>query len=269
MRPHSVTLKSIIYKVKKIIKNLSPSAIKFKLLYYSGRLVIIPIGFRCYTKRYIKKYLDISLKKSLPFDTGFFSPLSVARVLHTRQIGMSNSNHTVCIKNEKYFDATYGYGIKFNKSTYEEINSIVADRDTKDINKYVDSTFGYYTLDMENEFVLAHYNWHVFAKKDKSKGVYDPILNIKNINNILNRRIERMLNKCNTAEYIFFVFGETQEYKYMMIDDCHFDLNDLSPVENAAKELFPDSFVFVENLNDVNTPNKILSMLNSTKIKKS
>ena len=100
-------------------------------------------------------------------------------------------------------------------------------RDIKNINKYLDSTFGYYTLDLDNEFVLAHYNWHIFADKDKLKGIYDPILNIKNINNILNRRIERMLNKCNTAKYILLIFGEAQEYKYMMIDDCHFDLEDV------------------------------------------
>lgn len=232
--------------------------------------MIIPVGFRCFTKSKIKEYLGVELKKSYPFDNGFFPPISIARVLTNKKVDLNfdqpKPNHTVCIKYENYNDPIFGYGIKFDVSTYEEIDSAAASRDMEDINKYLDSSFGYYTLDTENEFILAHYNWHIFASDNKPERIYDPIANINKINDILNRRLDRLFEKCNAAKYILFVFGETQGYRHMMIDDHHFDLDDLSPIEKVAREMFPDSSVFVKKLDDVNSPQKVLSLLNKTRV---
>lgn len=279
MKPNMKTLSLIIKlsrkvhnKAKKILRILlSPSAIKLIILYNSGQLVILPIGFRCWTKGLILKSLwCIEMKKSYPFDNGFFTPLSVARVLKRKRINLNcdqlNPNHTVCIKHEAYNDSTFGYGIKFNKSTYKEINSLAISRETTGINKYLDSTFGYYTVDIENQFILAHYNWHAFASNDDSNRVYNPSTNIENINNTLNRRLDRMFKKCRSAKYILFIFAENQDYKYMMIDDDYFDLTDWSPVEEVAKELFPDSIIFVKNIDTVDSPEKVIQLLDQVSI---
>jgi hypothetical protein len=266
---------SRILKLRRQIKQLhtrltTPGGLRLSRLHDSGELAIIAIGFRCFTKSKIKERLGVELKKSYPFDNGFFPPISIARVLKTKRINLNfdqpRPNHTVCIKYENYNDPAFGYGIKFRSSTYEEINSAVASRDMDGINKYLDSSFGYYTLDMENQFVLAHYNWHSFANEKKPERIHDPIANINNINGMLNRRLDRMFEKCNAAKYVLLVFGETQGYRHMMIDDHHFDLNDLSPIEKVAKEIFVHSNVFVKKLDDVNTPQKVLSLLDITRI---
>jgi hypothetical protein len=231
----------------------------------SGDLVIVPIGFRCYTKAKIEEHLGVKFKKSYPFDSGFFPPLSVANVLMNKKVDLTNGqykpSHVVCIKHENHEDSTFGLGIKFIKSTYAQINSTVKSREMPGINKYLDSTFGYYTLDIKNQFILAHYNWHVFAYKDRPDRGYDPIANISNINNTLNRRLDRMLRECNNAKYILFIFEETQGYHFMMIDECFHDLHDLNSVEKATKEVFAGSICIVKKLSDVNSPKKILSLL--------
>ena len=148
-------------------------------------------------------------------------------------------------KHENYHDPKYGKGIKFEKTTYEKINLLAKERDQDDINLYLDSTYAYYTLDVKHNFVLAHYNWHKFSDRRYSKGIIDPLLNIKNINRIMNRRICRMLEVCNKAKYIFFIFHENQGYKYMMVDDDYFDLVDLSAIESIVDDIFSaKTFVF-------------------------
>ena len=263
-----------ILKLRRKIKQMfvhfaMPGGFKLSRLYDSGELAIVSVGFRCFTKARIKEYLGVELEKSYPFDNGFFPPISVARVLKAKRVNLNSDqprpNHTVCIKHENYNDPTFGYGIKFDTSTYEEINSAAASRDMDDINKYLDRSFGYYTLDMDNQFVLAQYNWHFFARENRPERIHDPIANINNINEMLNRRLDRLIEKCKAAKYVIFVFAETQGYKHMTIDNHHFDLSDLSPIEKVAKEIFPDSIVFVKNLDDINSPKKVLSLLDKTR----
>ena len=242
---------------------LDSNYVKLKKMIDTGEIAIIPIGFRCFTKIKTIKALNFS-QKSLVFDSGFFPPSSVASVINNPIINLkypdNNTTHSVCIKYENYVDYTLGYGIKFKKSTYEEINSFTSSRDIKDINKYLDSTYGYYTLDLKHNFVLAHYNWHEFAHVNNSKGITNPEINIKEINNILNKRIQRMFSMCNHAKYIFFIFDEDQQYKYMMIDDYHFNLDDLTDIELAVKDTFTAKS-FVTTFSEINTANKILKML--------
>jgi hypothetical protein len=172
--------------------------------------------------------------------------------------------HAVCIKYEDNIDADIGRGIAFKKSSYDEINSIVTDKEIVNINKYLDSTFGYYTLDENHKFVLAHYNWHEFAQKSKSQGVTDPKLNLQKINDSLNNRIERMFALCRAAKYIFFVYGECQNYRYMKINDQCFDLKDLSGIKSTVDSKFKAQS-FVGSSADFDTPDKILNSIKSLK----
>lgn len=261
-RPNGSFIKNKLDRYRKIL-NVSPSDLKLKNMLAAGELAIVPIGFRCHTKMKLKNCLGLE-QPTFPFDNGFFPPISVASVIKKPKINLnfddSNSNHTVCIKYANYDDPVHGKGIKFKKSTYEEINSYVTNRNVNGIERYLDATYGYYTLDLKHNFVLAHYNWHKFANPQHSKGICDPKVNLDNINSILNRRIARMFDVCNAAKYVLFVFLEDQQFNYMMVDDIYLDLNDLEVVELAMKETFGTKS-FVVNFEDVNSSEKILKIL--------
>lgn len=176
----------------------------------------------------------------MPFDNGFFPPQAVASLFLKPYINLDfddkGSTHRVCIKTEKYKDSKIGYGIKFKSSDYQYVDSMVEQQ--KHMNSYLDSTFGYYTSDVYHKFILAHYNWHDLADKSKSKGITDPAKNIPLINDMFNRRMERMLNLCHSARHVFFIYGEFQQYKFMQIDDEVYYLDDFSTLQAALKSLF-------------------------------
>jgi hypothetical protein len=120
-------------------------------------------------------------------------------------------------------------------------------------------------LDKVHDFVLAHYNWHTLASTEKSKGIYDPEQNILNINNILNNRIKRLFEMCDKAKHIIFVFGETQGYKFMSIDDKVFMFSELDALRQDMYTLF-NREVTVTTLDSFNTPSDILKIINERKI---
>jgi len=213
---------------------------KLKKLIASRRVVIIPAGFRCFTKERLYPKLGIC-QASLPFDSGFFPPYAVAEIIKNQRVDLKindASSQTVCIKSECYHDSKRGLGIKFETTSYAEINCLAKNKKQKDINKYLDSTFGYYTLDVKNDYVLAHYNWHEFADAKHSNGHTEPAFNLVKINELMNRRIQRLMGLCEKAEIIFFIYDETQHYNFMAINNTYFDLNDLDPIEDAAKSTF-------------------------------
>ncbi|CAA6823255.1 MAG: TPR domain protein, putative component of TonB system [uncultured Thiotrichaceae bacterium] len=242
--------------------------LELSALVNSGEIAIIPIGFRCHTFSMLKDKLGIDQAR-LPFDLGFFPPHAVASVLTRPKINLefddNGQSHAVCTMNESNIDPKYGLGIKFNTSTYDEINKIVVDRNIENINMYLDSTFGYYTLDKFHKFVLAHYNWHRFSNKlarnwhsaadntnyslhsspDKSKGIADPRENLQITNNILNNRISRMVEVCNTAKHIVFVFENSQNYKYMQIDNEYFKLDDFSTLNEVCNKQYGSKFSLI------------------------
>lgn len=242
-----------IYQEKLDVPDRAEKA-RLQELVSSGDIAIIPIGFRCYTKTIIREKLGLKLQASLPFDSGFFSPSAVASVLAKPKIELSfgggDENHAVCIKTEKNNDNEYGLGIKFESSTYEHINSIATSRSVPNINKYLDSTFGFYTLDIKHKFVLAHYNWHPLASEEKSKGVVEPKENLQTINLIMERRIERMMQMIDKAKHVFFVFGENQKYKYIQIDSVFYDVNNFEELHSVCTTKFGDKFTIVNNIND-------------------
>lgn len=267
-RPRGPIIKKKFNKYNEKLNSISPEEIKLNEMIAKGELAIIPIGFRCYTKQFIRKYLKIK-QKSLPFDSGFFPVSSIISVLNEPIINLkfpdeNCDTHTVCIKQRMHEDILHGKGIRFQKSTYDEINSLAIDKDIPNINKYLDNTYGYYTLDIKHNFVLAHYNWHVFSNPSKSKGITDPSINIKNINDMMNRRIKRMFDMCNAAKYIFFIFNE-ENYNYMLIDDNYFDLHDLTELKNVVNDKF-NAQSFVLKVNEVDSADKILDIINDNKI---
>lgn len=257
----------IKYKLEEYINRLkyrSPEEVKLSELIASGDVAIIPIGFRCFTSKKIKKDFNISYP-SLPFDNGFFPISSIVSIFKDPVVNLNYPDtdcktHTVCIKYENYQDKKYAKGIKFEKSTYDEINALVKESDSRNVNNYLDSTCGYYTLDVKHNFVLAHYNWHKYADHRYSKGIVDPFINIKNINSIMNRRISRMLEICNIAKYIFFIFYENQGYKYMMIDDDYFDLMDLSDFKDLVSDMF-NAKTFVLTSDEVSDSKGLLDLI--------
>lgn len=263
-RPNGPVIKR---KLKQYSKSLNtPARTRLKAMLYSKELAIVPIGFRCSTKNRIRDLLGV-VQASLPFDNGFFSPTSVANILKRGKMelvhGDFDTNYAICIKQDNHYDSAYNDGIKFSKSSYEEVDSLTLSPDMEGIGRYLDSTFGYYTLGLESSFILAHYNWHEFAKTLDAERKYNPSENIENINCIFSRRMKRMFDACRNAKYILFIFDEVQHYNYMMIDEKRFDLNDLGVVDDVVKKVFTP-LSFVRNLKEVNTAEKVISMLDGT-----
>jgi hypothetical protein len=252
-RPNGPFIKKkyLEYKQKLEASASLPENAKLLSLLQSGEVAIIPIGFRCHTKMVIKDRLGFS-QASLPFDSGFFSPHSVASIFSSPKVALNYSDdasHTVCKKYDNYIEKGKGKGIKFEVSSYQEINDAVSSRSTPNINQYLDSSFGYYTLDRKHSFILAHFNWHFLADDVISKGLKGPENNFPLINKILNARIERMLEMCERAKYIFFVHQNTNG-DYLKIGDEFFDLNDFSELKSCLDSKYEFKYTIL-NAEDV------------------
>jgi len=243
--------KYLAYKQKLEAPIPSVENVKLLSLLKSGDIAIIPIGFRCHTKMMIKDKLGFS-QASLPFDSGFFSPHAVASIFNLPKVALNyadDTSHTVCIKYENYQEVQKGKGIKFELSSYQEIDDIALLTNLPELNHYLDSTFGYYTLDKSHKFILAHYNWHLLADDIQSKGIKHPMDNIPLINEMFNKRIERMLELCHRAKYVFFVYLN-QNGDYIKIGDEFYDLADYSELESCldSKYEFKYSILNAQNI---------------------
>jgi len=223
----------------------------------SGELAIVSAGFRCFTKTELIRQLGIQ-QESLAFDSGFFPPQAVARMLESDTIDLT-PGHTACIKTENYQDAQLGKGIRFERSTYAKVDQLATDPAMRGLNHYLDTTFGYYTVDEANGYILAHYNWHRFGA-GKGGRVHDVPGNIVKIGAMLTKRLDRIKQKCRDARAVLMVVGETQGYDYMMIDDAVFPLGETGPVDDACKKLFGAKCQMV-TLADVATPQAALDLL--------
>lgn len=262
-RPNGQVIKS---KIQQYCVRGEEGLGKIRKMVDVGDLAIIPAGFRCHTKQKIAKHLGLK-QASLPFDNGFFPPTSVARILKNRQVALKfpdpdNATHQVCTK---HMNTSRGKvtGINFRTSSYEEINSLAKDRNQSDINTLLDVTFGYYTLDKVNGFVLAHYNWHRFASSEKSKDIVQPEVNITKINQTFNSRIQRMFDMCDSAQKILFVVERNKSCEFMAIDDEVFNLTDIDPIKDAVFQAFGERAIVVD-FGEINTANKLLSCLNKS-----
>jgi hypothetical protein len=237
--------------------------IKLQEMVRDGEVVIVPAGFRCFTKMELFKTLRIG-QPSLPFDNGFFPPETVGALLEKGTVDLAwpsfNEGHAVCKKYENYSDKVLGKGIKFVRSSYAEIDALANDRSLPNINQYLDATFGYYTLDANYRFVLAHYNWHKFASIEQSGGMYDPQLAVRALSDLLTKRMERLYYQCTKAQSVIFVVGETQGYDFMMIDEEHFDLRNSEIISYVANKKF-DKKCHVVSLADVASPGSVFDII--------
>ncbi len=229
----------------------------------AGDVAIIPVGFRCFTKMKIRDQFGV-VQGSLPFDSGFFPPSSVVSVFENPIVDLffedEGTTHFVCQKQERFRDDNLNLGIAFSKSSYEEIDSTVRASEGKDVTRYLDNTFGYYTLDASHNFVLAHYNWHPLADPIKSKGITNPEENLKAISAMMNKRIARMIKACETAKYIFFIYGEYDNYTFMKIDDDVYELGDLDQIRSCVEKRF-DAKCVVASSTKFGTARDILEVM--------
>ncbi|NWK97185.1 hypothetical protein DM806_16215 [Sphingobium lactosutens] len=223
----------------------------------SGELAIISAGFRCFTKAQIIKQLGIE-QESLAFDSGFFPPSAVAKMLESDRIDLQQG-HTACLKFENFEHDQHGKGLRFTFSTYEEIDRLAVSPTMAGLNRLLDSTFGYYTLNIAHHYVLAHYNWHRFAagKEGRNRDISG---NIRSTGELLTKRLNRLKQKGRDAKRVLLVVGETQGYRYMMIDDALFPLDEHGEIADAARRLFGSKCQIV-TLDDIATPECALALL--------
>lgn len=261
LRPEGEFIKKKAIEYKKTIDKSLYRRKMLNAMVQSGEIAIIPIGFRCFTAQLIKRKLGVT-QASLPFNSGFFSPHSIASVFKNPEVNLQypseQTSHSVCIKYENQENKNKEKGIDFIRSDYHTINNLVT-TDRENINNYLDSTFGYYTLDETHKFILAHYNWHHFASEKLSNGVTLPSENLKKINKILNKRIDRMLETCENSKKIFFIASETQGYKYIKIDNEVYNLSDFSELKRTLSERYKN--IEILSIDNLNGPGDILSSL--------
>lgn len=231
--------------------------LRLQQLLADGELAIVSAGFRCFTKIELSKQLGID-QESLTFDSGFFPPAAVARMLESDVIDLSKG-HTACIKTEDFDSAAHGRGIRFERSSYADIDRLATSPKMPGINQYLDSTFGYYTLSENDGYVLAHYNWHKFGA-GKGGRIHNVAKNISAIGDLLTKRLNRLKQKCDRATSVLMVVGETQGYRYMMVDDEAHSLLDNSPIAEAGRHVFGAKCQMV-TLSDVATATDALRIL--------
>lgn len=215
--------------------SLQEKLTKFRSAIFAGRIAVIPIGFRCYTKGIFSRLFNFT-QPSLPFDSGFFPPASILSVFQEGFINLDNNNHKVCIKSENFRNEKGKLGINFKTSTYTEIDKLVETH--KSISKFLDSTYGYYTTSTSNHFTLAHYNWHKNASLEKSGGIYDYQTNLVAINEMMNKRLSRLESLCENADEILLVSSNTQSYSFMSIDKQEYELDNFCTLTSYLQKKY-------------------------------
>jgi hypothetical protein len=121
-------------------------------------------------------------------------------------------------------------GIKFVESSYEEINKYIETNGYD--NKYLDNTRGYYTLLKGYGCVFAHYNWH----KSSGKKITDPKINLKIIEETINRRKERLENAIKNSDTVH-IYYDNSNIEFIIINDEKYDLT-----TNVVKEFLIHTF---------------------------
>lgn len=169
----------VLNKIRSYERQLSDHSsqednLELQRLVGEGVVAIIPVGLRCHTKGTIKRKLGIS-QASPTFDRGSLSPFSVASIISNPIVEFDFENtesHAACIKRERHKHLRYGFGLRLKTASLQDMDCAVYDilncSSLADITQYLDSTFGYYTLNTAHQFILAHYDWHELAKRDMS-----------------------------------------------------------------------------------------------------
>ena len=173
----------------------------------------------------------------MPFDNGFFPPSAVESVLRNPSIFMDyadTNSYSICMKDEVCFSRRLGIGVAFSSSSFDCIDELVNSASMDGLNAYLDSTFGYYTLDTYHKFIIAHYNWHPFAKKLAPARSVSRRTNLENIRHTLNRRIDSLFRQCEASKHILFIFDNHDQYSFMSINNDIFSLTNLGGIKEQA-----------------------------------
>lgn len=199
----------------------------------SRKILNIPCGIRCYTKKEMERQLKILSQASLPFDSGFFTPSSIIKFMEDNVLEINLENTNPCIKTENFIKDKKN-GIKFEETNYNLINKFIEDNGYD--NSYLDSTKGYYTLIKKYGFVLAHYNWHPISNRE----IINPKKNIEIINETFNRRKKRLLELIdNSSEINLHLYG--QGNLFIQINNLNYNIkDDFLLLENYFINRFPN-----------------------------
>ena len=101
----------------------------------------------------------------------------------------------------------------------------------------LDSTRGYYTLNKEHNFVLAHYLWHKSSKNYKTN--YRNTIDI--LSGMFQRRLNRLNELCANHKNKFFIHYHHQQYNSVKINDNEYDLTDMDILKNQLTESFGEN----------------------------
>jgi hypothetical protein len=203
------------------------------------QIAIIPAGFRCYTKQRIRSLLGLS-QASFPFDSGFFPPNAIASMIREPEIALNAEipgSYALCIKDDPVRAENGAKGIHFTRTTQHELDQQVqaCSHQKTALNRYLDSTMGYYTLDERHQHILAHYNWHALSGRPS-----DLNENLQAINQILNRRLNRLFRTLEQCQSALFVVDHSG-YQVLTVDQTHYSITDTADLTCALSQRFPEA----------------------------
>lgn len=147
-------------------------------------------------------------------------------------------DYRVCIKDEYIEDSGGSMCIRFQESSYAEIDERISHPGQPNINRFLDSTFGYYTLDTRHGYVLAHYNWHKFACGIKGDRPESSKSWLKGAEQIMNRRLSRLDTMCRTARSILCVHDKLPSLKTLKIGPVDYQLSSHNEVEKVFEKRY-------------------------------
>jgi len=179
----------------------------------------------------LKEYNLISF--SLPFNNGFFTPQSIASILKSENMNFLLSG----TREPKNFSFCKKIDGKCN--SFQEISESEIDEQIKDgyNNQFLDDSCGYYTLNKEHNFVLAHYLWHKSSKNYKTN--YRNTIDI--LSGMFQRRLNRLNELCANHKNKFFIHYHHQPYNSVKINNNEYDLTDMGILKNQLTESFGEN----------------------------
>lgn len=189
--------------------------------------VFIACGFRCFTKKEMAKKFDVR-QPSLPFDSGFFTPEFVEKMIRAKKTKLNLENTYPCIKQEG-FECKGERGVYFQTCTYEEINEYITKNGYD--NHCLDKTSGYYPYLKDYDCVLVHYNWHPLSKQE----VTNPVENLKIIQKTFNRRLKRLLQMIRKGQHLHIFWHTNKREQFLRINNKSYDLNKLHSINILMK----------------------------------
>lgn len=192
----------------------------------------IPVGYRCNTAQILKKFKLMT--KSLPFDTGYFPPESVARVIKSQNMQLVYDKHGK-FGNVKLCEIIPGGG--FKTTTENKLHKKIEDEGPSI--KLLGGNGGYYSCHTEHYYMLAHYLWHESSPIYKTD--YKNV--ILEVSEMFQRRLKRVNELCNTYNNRFFIYyiGVPAPVNTLTIDNVDHDLTDMSLLKNQLNESFGEN----------------------------